>query len=72
MAGKIIKVSGPLVIAKGLENPMLYEVVKVGDIGLFGEIIGLKGDEASIQVYEQTEGVGPGEPVVNTGNQLSS
>ncbi len=71
MAGKIIKVSGPLVIAKGLENPMMYEVVKVGEIGLFGEIIGLNGDEASIQVYEQTEGVGPGEPVVNTGNQLS-
>ena len=71
MAGKIIKVSGPLVVAKGLENPMMYEVVKVGEIGLFGEIIGLKEDEASIQVYEQTEGVGPGEPVINTGNQLS-
>lgn len=71
MAGKIIKVSGPLVVAKGLENPMMYEVVKVGKIGLFGEIIGLNEDEASIQVYEQTEGIGPGEPVVNTGNQLS-
>jgi len=71
MAGKIIKVSGPLVVANGLENPMMYEVVKVGEIGLFGEIIGLKEGEASIQVYEQTEGVGPGEPVVNTGNQLS-
>ncbi len=71
MAGKIIKVSGPLVVARSLENPMMYEVVKVGEIGLFGEIIGINGDEASIQVYEQTEGVGPGEPVVNTGNQLS-
>ncbi len=71
MAGKIIKVSGPLVIATGLENPMMYEVVKVGELGLFGEIIGLNGDEASIQVYEQTEGIGPGEPVINTGNQLS-
>ncbi len=71
MAGKIIKVSGPLVIAKDLTNPMMYEVVKVGEIGLFGEIIGLNGDEASIQVYEQTEGVGPGEPVINLGTQLS-
>ena len=71
MAGKIVRVSGPLVIAQGLENPMMYEVVKVGNLGLFGEIIALKGDRASIQVYEQTEGVGPGEPVQNLGEQLS-
>ena len=71
MAGKIVKVSGPLVVAQGLDNPEMYEVVKVGDLGLFGEIIGLNGDRASIQVYEQTEGIGPGEPVKNTGQQLS-
>jgi V/A-type H+/Na+-transporting ATPase subunit A len=71
MAGRIVKVSGPLVVAEDLENPMMYEVVKVGDLRLFGEIIGLKDNRASIQVYEQTEGVGPGEPVVNTGEQLS-
>ncbi len=71
MAGRIVKVSGPLVVAEGLENPKMYEVVKVGALRLFGEIIGLKDDRASIQVYEQTEGIGPGEPVANTGEQLS-
>jgi V/A-type H+-transporting ATPase subunit A len=71
MAGRILKVSGPLVVAEGLENPKMYEVVKVGALRLFGEIIGLRDDRASIQVYEQTEGIGPGEPVVNTGEQLS-
>ena len=72
MAGKIIKVSGPLVLARGLENAVMFEVVKVGELGLFGEIIALNEDSASIQVYEQTEGVGPGESVVTTGNQLSA
>src|SRR4030042_7497 len=71
MAGRIVRVSGPLVVAEGLEHPMMYEVVKVGRLGLFGEIISLKSGRASIQVYEQTEGLGPGEPVVNTGEQLS-
>jgi vacuolar-type H+-ATPase subunit F/Vma7 len=71
MAGRIIKVSGSLVIAEGLDIPMIGEVVKVGHLGLFAEIISLKDDTASIQVYEQTEGIGPGEPVVNTGEQLS-
>ncbi len=71
MAGRIVKVSGPLVVAKGLDNPEMYEVVKVGELGLFGEIIGLRDDLASIQVYEQTEGIGPGEQVRNTGEQLS-
>ena len=71
MAGRIVRVSGPLVVAEGLEHPMMYEVVKVGKLGLFGEIIALKGGRASIQVYEQTEGLGPGEPVVGTGEQLS-
>ncbi len=71
MAGRIVRVSGPLVVAEGLEHPMMYEVVKVGRLGLFGEIISLKAGRASIQVYEQTEGLGPGEPVENTGEQLS-
>ena len=71
MAGRIVRVSGPLVIAEGLDHPIMYGVVKVGTLGLFGEIISLGADTVSIQVYEQTEGVGPGEPVEATGDQLS-
>ncbi|MDE0448852.1 MAG: V-type ATP synthase subunit A [Spirochaetaceae bacterium] len=71
MAGRIVRVSGPLVVAEGLDNPIMYGVVKVGTLGLFGEIISLGRDTVSIQVYEQTEGVGPGEPVEATGDQLS-
>ena len=71
MAGRIVRVSGPLVVAEGLDNPIMYGVVKVGTLGLFGEIISLGADTVSIQVYEQTEGVGPGEPVEATGDQLS-
>lgn len=69
--GKIIKVSGPLVIANGMEGSQIYEVVKVSKLGLIGEIIELRGGTASIQVYEETSGIGPGEPVLRTGNQLS-
>ncbi len=69
--GKIIKVSGPLVIASGLNYAKMYEVVKVSEKKLIGEIIGLKGDTASIQVYEETSGLGPGEPVYQTGNPLA-
>ena len=71
MAGRIVRVSGPLVVAEGLEDPIMYGVVKVGKLGLFGEIISLGAKTVSIQVYEQTEGVGPGEPVESTGDQLS-
>ena len=71
MAGRIVRVSGPLVVAEGLEDPIMYGVVKVGKLGLFGEIISLGAETVSIQVYEQTEGVGPGEPVDSTGDQLS-
>ena len=71
MAGRIVRVSGPLVVAEGLDDPIMYGVVKVGTLGLFGEIISLGADTVSIQVYEQTEGVGPGEPVEATGDQLS-
>ncbi len=69
--GTIIKVSGPLVVAKNMEGASIYEVVKVGDEGLSGEIIEMREGEASIQVYEETAGVGPGEPVERTGKQLS-
>ncbi len=69
--GVITKVSGPLVIAKGLENARMYDVVRVSEKGLIGEIIELKGDLASIQVYEETAGIGPGEPVITTGEPLS-
>jgi len=69
--GVIIKVSGPLVVAKGLKNAKMYEVVKVSEEKLLGEIIELNGDEASIQVYEDTTGIGPGEPVYTTGDTMS-
>jgi V/A-type H+/Na+-transporting ATPase subunit A len=69
--GEIIKVSGPLVIAKGMEKAKMFEVVKVSDEKLLGEIIELNGDEASIQVYEETSGVGPGEPVYSTEETMS-
>lgn len=69
--GIIIKVSGPLVVAKGMKNAKMYEVVHVSEQKLVGEVIELNGDEASIQVYEETGGVGPGEPVYLTGQTLS-
>ncbi len=69
--GVIIKVSGPLVVAENMEGATIYEVVKVGNEGLSGEVIEMRGGEASIQVYEETSGVGPGEPVIRTGRQLS-
>ncbi|MEO0132017.1 MAG: V-type ATP synthase subunit A [candidate division WOR-3 bacterium] len=61
--GIIIKVSGPLVLAKGMSESKMYDICRVGEKRLIGEIIGLKGDIASIQVYEETEGIGPGEIV---------
>ena len=69
--GKIIKVSGPLVVASGMENAKMFEVVRVSEQRLVGEIIKLKGDTASIQVYEETSGIGPGEPVYLTGKPLT-
>lgn len=69
--GKIVKVSGPLVVASGMQDADMYDVVRVGDLGLVGEIIEMRGDQASIQVYEETAGIGPGAPVVSTGAQLS-
>ncbi len=69
--GKIIRVAGPVVVAKGMKGSEMYEVVKVGEEGLIGEIIGLYGDTATIQVYEETSGIRPGEPVERTGAPLS-
>ncbi len=69
--GTIIKVSGPLVVAKGLSHAKMYEVVYVSDHKLIGEVISLDKGNASIQVYEETGGIGPGEPVYLTGQTLS-
>lgn len=69
--GTILKVSGPLVVAEGLSEANVYDVVMVSDNKLIGEIIEMRGDRASIQVYEETTGVGPGEPVFTTGEPLS-
>jgi V/A-type H+-transporting ATPase subunit A len=69
--GRIVKVSGPLVLAEGMEDANLYDVVRVSDARLIGEIIEMRGDKASIQVYEETVGLGPGEPVYTTGEPLS-
>lgn len=63
--------SGPLVIAEGMSDAKMYDVVRVSDKELIGEIIELRGDKASIQVYEETTGLGPGEPVISTGDPLS-
>jgi len=69
--GRIVKVSGPLVVAEGMEEANIYDVVRVSDKRLIGEIIEMRGDKASIQVYEETTGLGPGEPVYTTGEPLS-
>src|SRR5690554_5869074 len=69
--GKIIKVSGPLVVAEGMDEANVYDVVQVSDNRLIGEIIEMRGDRASIQVYEETTGIGPGDPVYTTGEPLS-
>lgn len=69
--GNIIKVSGPLVVAEGMDEANVYDVCKVGTKGLIGEIIEMRDDKASIQVYEETSGIGPGDPVITTGEPLS-
>lgn len=69
--GKVIKVSGPLVVAEGMEDANVYDVVEVSDNKLIGEIIEMRGDRASIQVYEETTGIGPGDAVYSTGSPLS-
>lgn len=69
--GKIVKVAGPVVVAEGMLGARMYDVVRVGEDHLIGEIVELHGDQASIQVYEDTVGIGPGENVINTGAPLS-
>ena len=69
--GKVIKVSGPLVVADGMADANMADVVRVGPKQLIGEILNMTGDRASIQVYEETSGLGPGAEVVTTGAPLS-
>ena len=69
--GSITRISGPLVVASGMAGASMYDVVRVGDLGLVGEIIELKGDNAFVQVYEETSGLKPKEPVISTGAPLS-
>ena len=69
--GRVVKVSGPLVIAEGMGHARIYDVVSVSEYNLIGEIIEMRGDTASIQVYEETSMLGPGEPVVSRGEPLS-
>lgn len=71
MQGHILKVSGPLVVAGGMADAKLFDVVRVSNKRLIGEIIELRADKASIQVYEETSGLGPGDPVESTGLPLS-
>ncbi len=71
MQGKIVKVSGPLIVAENMADVKMYDVVKVGEKELIGEVIELRGDRASIQVYEETSGLGVGDKVVSTGAPLS-
>ncbi len=69
--GTIVKVAGPLIVAENMADARMYDVVRVSRERLVGEIIELRGDRASIQVYEETSGLGPGEPVESTGAPLS-
>ena len=69
--GTIVKVAGPLIVAENMADARMYDVVRVSRDRLVGEIIELRGDRASIQVYEETAGLGPGEPVESTGAPLA-
>ncbi len=69
--GYVVRVSGPLVVARGLPGARMFDVVRVGELGLIGEIIELRRENIYIQVYENTSGIGPGEPVETTGSPLS-
>ena len=70
-SGKVVKVSGPLIVAENMADCKMNDVVKVSDKKLIGEVIELRGDKASVQVYEETSGLGPGEVVESTGEPLS-
>ncbi|MDE5582559.1 MAG: V-type ATP synthase subunit A [Ruminococcus sp.] len=69
--GKVVKISGPLVVAEGMRDSNMFDVVRVSEKRLIGEIIEMHGDRASIQVYEETAGLGTGEKVVSTGEPMS-
>jgi len=69
--GKIIKVAGPLIVVENMQDAKMFDVVRIGEKGLIGEIIEMRGDKASVQVYEETGGLGPGDKVVSTGEPLS-
>src|SRR6266545_726193 len=69
--GKIERVAGPVIVAEGMLGAQMYEVVRVGDQGLIGEIIKIDGENATVQVYEETAGLRPGEKVERTGKPLS-
>ena len=69
--GKVVKVAGPLVVAEGMSHANMFDVVRVGKMKLIGEIIEMRGDKASIQVYEETAGLGPGDIVVSENMELS-
>ncbi|WP_304124601.1 ATP synthase subunit A [Methanosphaera cuniculi] len=71
ITGKIIKIAGPVIIGDGMRGTQVHEMVRVGDIGLIGEIIELHGDTATVQVYEETAGIKPGEKIESTGGPLS-
>ncbi|MBI5679929.1 MAG: ATP synthase subunit A [Methanobacterium sp.] len=71
ITGRIIKIAGPVIVGDGMKGTQMYEMVKVGEEGLIGEIIELEGDTATIQVYEETAGIKPGEIIESTGGSLS-
>ena len=70
--GNIVKISGPLVVAEGMRDANMFDVVRVSEKRLIGEIIEMHGDRASIQVYEETSGLGTGESVESTGEPMSA
>jgi len=69
--GKIVKVAGPLIVVENMQNAKMFDVVRIGKQGLVGEIIEMRGDKASVQVYEETGGLGPNDNVYSTGEPLS-
>jgi V/A-type H+/Na+-transporting ATPase subunit A len=71
ITGRIIKIAGPVIVGDGMKGAQMHEMVRVGEEGLIGEIIELEGDTATIQVYEETAGIKPGEKVESTGGPLS-
>jgi len=71
MEGTVVKVAGPLIVVENMADAKMFDVVRIGELGLVGEIIEMRGDKASVQVYEETGGLGPGDKVVSTNEPLS-